>query len=131
MRISDWSSDVCSSDLFLDLLKKHRSRQPINGVLVAVSLADLAMLPEAERAAHARAIKQRIGELIGQLGVRFPIYVLFTKADLIAGFVEFFDDLGREEREQVFGFTFPLDGPKGEGGGVAGFGREFDNARKS
>ena len=38
--------------------------------------------------------------------MRDPVYVLFTKADLIAGFVEFFDDLGREEREQVWGMTF-------------------------
>ena len=36
-----------------------------------------------------------------------PIYVLFTKADLIAGFVEFFDNLGKEEREQVWGMTLP------------------------
>ena len=34
-----------------------------------------------------------------------PIYVLFTKCDLMAGFIEFFDDVG-EEREQVWGITF-------------------------
>ncbi len=37
-----------------------------------------------------------------------PVYVLFTKADLIAGFTEFFDDLDRERRDQVWGATFPL-----------------------
>ena len=36
-----------------------------------------------------------------------PVYVLVTKADLIAGFNEIFDDLGKEERDQVWGFTFP------------------------
>ncbi|HEY6432511.1 MAG TPA: type VI secretion system membrane subunit TssM, partial [Acetobacteraceae bacterium] len=46
--------------------------------------------------------------------------------DLIAGFVEFFDNLGREEREQVWGMTFALDDGKSEGGSVAEFGREFD-----
>ena len=44
-----------------------------------------------------------------------PVYVLFTKADLIAGFTEFFDDLDRDERAQVWGTTFDLahdaDGP--------------------
>ena len=35
-----------------------------------------------------------------------PVYVLFTKADLIAGFTEFFDDLDRERRAQVWGTTF-------------------------
>ena len=111
---------------FLGLLKKSRPRQPINGALVAISLVDLATLPSTERFAHARAIKQRIQELQTELGVRFPIYVLFTKADLIAGFVEFFDDLGREEREQVWGMTFPLDDGKSGEGAIAAFGQEFD-----
>ena len=68
----------------------------------------------------------RVRELHDELGVRIPVYVLFTKADLIAGFVEFFDNFGREEREQVWGMTFPLDDGKSEGGAVADFAREFD-----
>jgi type VI secretion system protein ImpL len=34
--------------------------------------------------------------------------MLFTKCDLVAGFIEFFDDLDQEGREQVWGTTFPL-----------------------
>ena len=86
---------------------------------MAISLSDLAVLSEAERMAHAQAIRRRVRELQDELGVRIPVYVLFTKADLIAGFVEFFDDLGREEREQVWGMTFPLDDGKDESGTVA------------
>ena len=111
---------------FLGMLKKTRPRQPINGVLVAISLSDLLTFSESERLTHARAIRQRINELHQQLGVRFPIYVLFTKADLIAGFMEFFDDLAREDREQVWGMTLPLDEGKNEGGAVADFDKEFD-----
>ncbi|WP_119459021.1 type VI secretion system membrane subunit TssM [Rhodospirillaceae bacterium SYSU D60014] len=111
---------------FLGLLKKSRPRQPINGALVAISLSDLATLSPTERQAHAHAIKKRIHELHEQLGVQFPIYVLFTKADLIAGFVEFFDDLGREEREQVWGMTLPLDDGKSAEGVIAAFDDEFD-----
>ncbi|MGH7044480.1 MAG: type VI secretion system membrane subunit TssM, partial [Acetobacteraceae bacterium] len=111
---------------FLKLLKKQRSRQPLNGVLVAVSLSDLASQPEAERFAHARAVRKRVRELAEELGVRTPVYVLFTKADLISGFVEFFDSLGKEEREQVWGMTLGLDDGKSEGGSVAEFAPEFD-----
>lgn len=111
---------------FLKLLKQHRKRQPLNGVLVAISLSDLATLSESERSAHARAIRKRVRELQDELGVRMPIYVLFTKADLIAGFVECFDNLGKEEREQVWGMTFALDDNKSEEGSVAEFGRDFD-----
>ncbi len=111
---------------FLSLLKTHRRRQPINGVIVSISLSDLAVLGEAERLEHARTIKQRIRELHEQFSVRFPVYVLFTKCDLVAGFTEFFGALGREEREQVWGVTFALDDGTGEGGAVAGFAEEFD-----
>ena len=111
---------------FLDMLKKHRRRQPLNGVLVAISLSDLAQQSETERQAHARAIRSRVRELHDRLGLRLPVYVLFTKADLLAGFSEYFDNLGKEEREQVWGMTFPLDEGVDEQGVVAQFGPEFD-----
>jgi type VI secretion system protein ImpL len=111
---------------FLGLLKRHRRRQPLNGVLVAISLSDLSTLNEDDRRANAVAIRRRVRELQDELGVRPPVYVLFTKADRIAGFVEFFAKLGREEREQVWGMTFPLDDGRDEGGAVAGFGAGFD-----
>jgi type VI secretion system protein ImpL len=123
---SDAAVDAAAWGGFLKLLKKQRTRQPLNGVLVAVSLSDLASQPEAERFAHARAIRKRVRELADELGVRVPVYVLFTKADLIAGFVEFFDSLGKEEREQVWGMTLGLDDGKSEGGSVAEFAPEFD-----
>ena len=124
----DSAADVDSAgwQAFLKLLKKHRKRQPINGVIVAISLSDLSLLSEDERMSHAKAIRRRITELHNELGVRPPVYVLFTKADLIAGFVEFFDNMGKEEREQVWGATFALDDGKGEEGAVAQFGAEFD-----
>jgi type VI secretion system protein ImpL len=93
---------------FLQLLKKHRRRRPINGVIVTIPVSDLLQETEAWRQAQARAIRERIKELHEQLGVRFPVYVLVTKCDLLAGFVEYFDALGREERAQVWGMTFPL-----------------------
>ncbi len=110
---------------FLKMLKKHRRRQPLNGVMVAISLSDLSVLTEDQRLTHARAIRRRIRELHDELGVRVPVYVLFTKADLIAGFVEFYDNMGREEREQAWGVTFPYDDGREEGM-VAGFPSAFD-----
>ena len=111
---------------FLDLLKKHRRRRPINGAFVAISLSDLMRQNEEERTAQALAIKQRIQELHEHFGIRFPIYVLFTKADLIAGFIEFFGDLGQEERAQVWGLTLPMDDPANPQGVVERFTAEFE-----
>jgi type VI secretion system protein ImpL len=111
--------DRAGWDAFLDLLRRTRPRQPLNGVIVAIALSDVAAAPANERIAHARAIRRRIKELEERLGIRIPVYALFTKADLIAGFTEFFDDLDRERRGQVWGVTFPL--AKGEQGVVGQF----------
>ncbi len=94
---------------FLDLLNRHRRRRPIDGVLVAFSLTDLAQQDSQERSLHAQAIRRRLQELHETLKVQVPIYVIFTKCDLVAGFVEYFDDLGRDERGQVWGVTFPIE----------------------
>lgn len=93
---------------FLALLRKYRPRRPLNGVMAVVSASDLLQQTDAARARHAASVRERLAELNRQLGVQLPVYVVVTKSDLLAGFAEFFDDLGREEREQVWGVTFPL-----------------------
>ncbi|WP_299153938.1 type VI secretion system membrane subunit TssM [uncultured Tateyamaria sp.] len=123
---SEESEDNAGWQGFLRLLKKHRTRQPINGAILAVSLSDLSLQDEATQKSHAAAIRRRLHELREKLGVRFPVYVLFTKSDLIAGFTEFFDHLGKEDREQVWGFTLPLQKKtKAELSPVAAFDEEF------
>ncbi|KAF0811569.1 hypothetical protein IGB42_03955 [Andreprevotia sp. IGB-42] len=93
---------------FVELLKKYRARQPINGAILTVSIADLLGASEQERTQHAMTLRKRLQELRAQLGIQFPVYVLVTKVDLLAGFTEYFNQLGREERGQVWGMTFPL-----------------------
>jgi type VI secretion system protein ImpL len=93
---------------FLRLLKKHRPLRPINGVIVTISVSDLLQQSEVERQAKERAIRTQINELHEQLGLRFPVYVVITKCDLLSGFVEFFESLGHEELSQVWGITFDL-----------------------
>ncbi len=91
---------------FLDLLKRNRPKQPINGVIIAFALPDLLTLDKAELSRHAVAIRARLGELHDRLRIDFPVYALFTKADLIAGFTDYFADLGEDARRQVWGATF-------------------------
>ena len=45
-------------------------------------------------------------ELQAKLGVKAPTYVMITKSDLMAGFNETFDAFSKEQRDQVWGFTF-------------------------
>lgn len=120
---SDAAVDRAGWEGFLDLLKRTRTRQPLNGLIVAISLTDIAAAPRDERLAHARALRRRLKEVEERLAIRLPVYAVFTKADLLAGFTEYFDDLDREKRGQVWGATFPLSDR--QAGPVSGFATEF------
>ncbi len=111
---SDKDVDASAWDNFLALLKRTRPRQPINGVLLTVNIQDLLQQGSTERAEHAAKLRARLQELQTKLGVRAPVYVLVTKADLIGGFNESFEALSKDDRDQVWGFTFPVDAPAGE-----------------
>lgn len=105
---SDAELDAAGWHGFLGLLKKQRPRRPIDGVVVTLSVSDLLQQGPAARQAQAAAIRARIKELHEKLGSSFPVYVTVTKCDLLAGFMEYFEPLTREEREQVWGMTFPV-----------------------
>lgn len=94
---------------FLALLRKYRRSQPINGALVTLSIGDLLERDPQAQKEEIRVIRQRLAELDEQLQVRVPVYLVLTKADLLTGFVEFFDGFGKSDREQVWGMTFDLD----------------------
>ena len=107
---SDAGVDNAAWHGFLDLLKTRRRRRPINGVIVVISATDLLQKSATERRELALTMRERIKELQAHLGIRFPIYVMVTKCDLLAGFTEFFETMSREEQSQVWGVTFPLQG---------------------
>jgi len=106
---SDAKADRQSWLSFLDMLRRNRPRQPINGVLVCISIEDVLSLKPMEVQAHADAIRARLIELHDRLKVDFPVYAFFTKADLIAGFMEFFGNLPDHSRKSVWGATFQTD----------------------
>ncbi|RPE80248.1 type VI secretion system membrane subunit TssM [Vulcaniibacterium tengchongense] len=110
---------------FLDLLKKHRPRAPINGIIIAASIAELSGSKPEFAIELAKNLRQRVQELTERLEVFAPVYVMFTKADLIAGFAEFFRGLDPSERENAWGATLPYD-PKGETDALAAFDKHFD-----
>ena len=91
---------------FLDLLKKYRRKAPVNGIFIAVSIAELKGDPDVGMQL-ARSLRKRVQDVIERLEVFAPLYIVFTKADLISGFAEFFADAERSERERVWGATMP------------------------
>jgi type VI secretion system protein ImpL len=119
---SEWMS-------FLALLKKHRSKAPINGVIIAVSVAELAGSRPDAAIQLAKNLRQRVQELTETLEIFAPVYVLFTKADLIPGFQAFFDANDERERGKVWGATLPYD-PEHKTDVVELFDQRFDELRE-
>ncbi|UWR01323.1 type VI secretion system membrane subunit TssM (plasmid) [Rhodobacteraceae bacterium S2214] len=103
---SNASADSASWTSFLELLKKSRPNQPINGVMLAFSAEDMMTMNDQELSDHAETVRARLGELHEHLRVDFPVYVLFTKSDLISGFREYFSSFNVNRRKNVWGVTF-------------------------
>jgi type VI secretion system protein ImpL len=91
---------------FLALLKQNRRDKPINGAIVTVSVTDLLLWAKPERQQFSAHVRMRLSEIYAGLNTRFPVYLLVTKMDLLAGFHEFFDGLDDAARTQVWGTTF-------------------------
>lgn len=113
---------------FIEWLAKQRPNEPFHGVLLVVPATDLleaesdsgeappppsagapAAVPQTffERAA---AIQGKLAELRDKLDVRFPVWVIVTKADLIPGFRAFFNDITEFRlQHQMLGWSAPRD----------------------
>ena len=104
---SDAERDKGAWTSFLHLLRKNRPLQPVNGVIVAIGLDELIGAAAAGIDGHATTVRRRLAELQAGLEIAVPVYVVFTKTDVLAGFSEFYDDLDVEGRRSVLGSTFP------------------------
>ncbi len=109
---------------FLQMLRRYRAKRPINGVLVAISVADVIDANEQQLEALGKKLRARVDEVMTQLQMVVPVYVLFTKIDLISGFSEFFGDIRKQDRAHAWGATLKLDMVKNEPGKI--FDAEFD-----
>ena len=92
---------------FLGVLRRVRGRAPINGAVVAIDVAELLQSDKNQRLAQAARLRGRLAELRQHLGIRFPVYVMLTKTDVLNGFTEYFSSLTSEARAQVWGFSLP------------------------
>jgi hypothetical protein len=104
---SEWSA-------FLQLLKKYRPHCPINGLLLTISVESLIRDTPEVMEQKAGRIARQLEVIQRELDIRFPVFVLITKSDLINGFREFFaniDDI--RAQQQILGWSnpAPLDAP--------------------
>lgn len=97
---------------FLKLLKRHRPKAPVNGIMVAISLPELAQPNSEGFEVYARQVRERIHEIGDTFGLHVPVYLVFTKLDLLGGFAQFFQDADDEERSRVWGATLNVEQTK-------------------
>ena len=91
---------------FLQLLRQHRQRRPLNGLIVTVSIHDILQASLEDQERIAKRLRERIQETHALLEMRLPVYLVFTKCDLVPGFAPFYRQLDETARGEVMGKTF-------------------------
>jgi hypothetical protein len=93
---------------FLKLLKQNRPNSPVNGLLLVIPVDTLIKDTADAIEKKATKIAQQFDQIQRTLGVRFPVFVIVTKCDLLNGFREFFDDLNDPQlQHQIMGWSNP------------------------
>ncbi|QEM81524.1 type VI secretion protein IcmF/TssM N-terminal domain-containing protein [Halomonas binhaiensis] len=100
---------------FLKLLAKRRKRNPINGLVVVVDLPALLRGSREDSYALAQQLIERIDEYHAAMDAAPPVYLCFSKADLVPGFVEAFSRLDSDARQRPWGMSFSLAEIRGKG----------------
>ena len=78
--------------------------------VVCVSCDHLVQPGASEQAvALGKMLRERLSELARGLGIRLPVYVVFTKADRIAYFADYVRNFSNDEAREVVGVTLPAD----------------------
>lgn len=97
--------DRAAWSTLLGQMRKRRRNRPLNGVLVTIDIKTLEG-DEAGLEGLARQVRERLREIHQRLHVNVPVYLVLAKSDQVVGFDAFFDQLSREESEQVLGTSF-------------------------
>jgi len=107
-------SNKAQFEEFLDLLKQYRPDYPITGLVLAIPADSLLIDDPRHLEEKASRIVDQFAVLQESLDLRYPVYLMVTKCDLVTGFREFFDAPGNESFEaQMLGWSNPepLDHP--------------------
>lgn len=91
---------------FLQMLCQKRRRRPLNGIVFTLDVGQLLSQHEGALEQYARTVRGRIQQIQAALSSDIPVYLVLSKGDYLDGFNTFFDQLSKEEREQIVGVTF-------------------------
>ena len=90
-------------ETFVRLLCSTRRDEPLNGIIVVVSVEDLKTRDLETLREDAKKIRRRVDSLMKTSGMDFPVYLMVTKCDRVGGFGEYFGSLSEKGQEQILG----------------------------
>lgn len=109
--LSQNAPEVCWLTLLRNL-QHWRPRNPIDAVVITISLEDLLTLSEEDLVAQATKISRPLLMLEGTLSVTLPLHIIITKTDVLPGFSGLPQTLNTDEKKQLFGWTNKDDASK-------------------
>ncbi|HDI3142174.1 TPA: type VI secretion system membrane subunit TssM [Vibrio cholerae] len=90
-------------------LLKYRPRQGVNGIISLIGCDRLLQGDPKDRQKLSSIIQEAVLLMNRSLKLSIPVYSIFSKADTIADFVEFFESYSVSDLDNPFGLTFPCD----------------------
>jgi type VI secretion system protein ImpL len=97
--------------ILLRRMKRARGGCPVDGVLLTIDTLLLLQGSEAEIGVHAERTHNQIILLQRALRRPFPLYLIVTQCDRLAGFSSFCNGLVDADRNRTWGTRFPLPEP--------------------
>ncbi len=107
------SSDETAFRAILGLLQRHRPGRPLDGMVLTVAASELLRADRsgeqgaAQLEEHGSQLYRRLWQSQKRLGVRFPVYVLVTGCEAVAGFDAFVAALPQERQGEMLGWSSP------------------------
>ncbi len=91
-------------DTLLSMLSRHKQKEPLNGLVLAVAADRLINCTEEELLEEGRQVRMTINSLMEKLEIKVPVYLMVTKCDLVEGFSEWSSYLPNESLMQPMGY---------------------------
>lgn len=107
LQTEDGNPDEWSA--ILETIRKNRSVRPIDGMLLIADADRILNSDERDIEEIAKVMRARLDEAMQRLKVRFPVYLIFSRADAIEGFRDSFSASKKEGETLVWGATIPLE----------------------
>jgi type VI secretion system protein ImpL len=95
-------------------LRVSRPREPVDGILLVVNIADFIDLDDKSIEDYANVLRRYMVEIGLTLKAEVPTYVVLTRYDAVWGFAEVFQWAPERKKEDPWGFTLPPETPSQE-----------------